>query len=45
MHVPVRRHFSSEWIVFLEVINKIKDKLEDLEILISTKSEDPYTFV
>ena len=38
-------HFSSEWIVFLEVINKIKDKLEDLEILISTKSEDPYTFV
>lgn len=38
-------HFSSEWIVFLEVINRLKDKLQDLEILISTKSEDPYTFV
>lgn len=38
-------HFSSEWIVFIEVINKLKDKLQDIEILISTKSEDPYTFV
>lgn len=38
-------HFSSEWIVFLEVINKLTDKLQDIEILISTKSEDPYTFV
>lgn len=38
-------HFSSEWIVFLEVVNRLKDKLQDLEILISTKSEDPYTFV
>lgn len=38
-------HFSSEWIVFLQVINKLRDKLQDIEILISTKSEDPYTFV
>lgn len=38
-------HFSSEWIVFLQVINKLTDKLQDIEILISTKSEDPYTFV
>lgn len=38
-------HFSSEWIVFLQVMNKLRDKLQDIEILISTKSEDPYTFV
>lgn len=38
-------HFSSEWIVFLQVMNKLTDKLQDIEILISTKSEDPYTFV
>lgn len=38
-------HFSSEWIVFLEVMNKLKDNLKDIEILISSKSEDPYTFV
>ncbi|TGY43335.1 Nif3-like dinuclear metal center hexameric protein [Clostridium sartagoforme] len=37
-------HFHSEWIVFLEVINKIKDKLEDVEILVSENSEDPYTY-
>lgn len=38
-------HFSSEWIVFLEVMNKLKYNLKDIEILISSKSEDPYTFV
>ena len=37
-------HFPSEWIVFLEVINKIKDKLKDVEILVSENSEDPYTY-
>lgn len=37
-------HFPSEWIVFLEVINKIKDKLQDVEILVSENSEDPYTY-
>lgn len=38
-------HFLSEWLVFLEVINKIKDKFEDVEIIISENSKDPYTFV
>lgn len=37
-------HFLSEWIVFLEVINKLKDKLKDVEIIISEHSKDPYTF-
>lgn len=37
-------HFLSEWIVFLEVINKLKDKLKEVEIIISKHSEDPYTF-
>ena len=38
-------HFLSEWIVFLEVINKLKDKLSEVEIIISENSNDPYTFV
>ena len=38
-------HFLSEWIVFLEVINKLKDKLNEVEIFISENSNDPYTFV
>ncbi len=37
-------HFLSEWIVFLEVINKLKDKLNEVEIIISKNSNDPYTF-
>ncbi|WP_066894862.1 Nif3-like dinuclear metal center hexameric protein [Clostridium nigeriense] len=37
-------HFLSEWIVFLEVINKLKDKLQDTEIIVSEYSKDPYTF-
>lgn len=37
-------HFLSEWIVFLEVINKLQDKLEEIEIIISDYSKDPYTF-
>ena len=38
-------HFLSEWIVFLEVINKLKYKLNEVEIFISENSNDPYTFV
>lgn len=38
-------HFSSEWIVFLEVIKKLQNKLSDVEIIISQHSNDPYTFV
>ena len=37
-------HFLSEWIVFLEVINKLKDKLSEVEIIISENSNDPYIF-
>lgn len=38
-------HFLSEWIVFLEVIKKLQDKLKDIEIIVSEHSNDPYTFV
>lgn len=38
-------HFLSEWLVFLEVINKIKDKFGDVEIIVSEKNKDPYTFL
>lgn len=38
-------HFASEWIVFLEVINEIRDKFGETEIILSEKSEDPYTFL
>lgn len=37
-------HFLSEWIVFLEVINKLQDKLKEVEIFVSDYSKDPYTF-
>lgn len=37
-------HFASEWLVYLNVINKIKDIFEDVEILVSEKAEDPYKF-
>ena len=38
-------HFLSEWLVYLEVIKKLNSKLNDIEIIISENSEDPYTFV
>ena len=37
-------HFLSDWIVFLKVINKLEDKLKDVEIIVSEHSKDPYTF-
>lgn len=37
-------HFASEWLVYLNVINKIKDNFKDVEVLISEKTEDPYKF-
>lgn len=37
-------HFLSEWIVFLEVMNKLQEKLKGIEIIVSEHSEDPYTF-
>lgn len=37
-------HFASEWLVYLNVINKIKNNFEDVEIIISKKSKDPYIF-
>ena len=38
-------HFSSEWIVFLEVMKKITTNIEDVEFIKSTKVNDPYTFM
>ncbi|MBQ6820280.1 MAG: Nif3-like dinuclear metal center hexameric protein [Clostridium sp.] len=38
-------HFSSEWIVFLEVIKKLQDKLTDVEIIVSEYSSDPYIVI
>lgn len=37
-------HFASEWLVYLNVINKIKDNFKDVEVFISEKTEDPYKF-
>jgi len=37
-------HFASEWLVYLNVINKIKDIFMDVEIITSKKAEDPYIF-
>lgn len=41
-------HFSSEWPVFIDLSKKIKDEInkqEEIEVIISIKSEDPYTFI
>lgn len=38
-------HFSTEWIVFQEVIKKIKEKFDEIEIIVSSKSKDPYIFL
>jgi dinuclear metal center YbgI/SA1388 family protein len=38
-------HFHSEWIVFQEVINKLKLSFAEVDIIISNKSEDPYIFL
>lgn len=38
-------HFASEQIVFLKVMNNLRDKFENVEFLISKVEEDPYTFI
>lgn len=38
-------HFPSEWIVFQNVVEKIKGKFDGIEIIISNKSKDPYIFL
>ena len=38
-------HFSSEWIVFQKVINKVKVSFAEVDIIISNRSEDPYIFL
>lgn len=38
-------HFPSEWIVFQKVIDKIKGKFDEIEIIVSEKSRDPYIFL
>lgn len=37
-------HFSTEWIVFLEVMKKIEDKFKNIEFIHSKSSKDPYSF-
>ena len=37
-------HFETEWLTYLEVINKIKSSFGEIEILISEKTENPYKF-
>lgn len=38
-------HFASEWIVFIEVMKEIIKDIEEVEFLVSTKVNDPYTFM
>lgn len=38
-------HFASEQMVFLKVMNNLRDKFENVEFLISKVEEDPYTFI
>lgn len=37
-------HFSTEWIIFLNVMKKVKKSFEKLEFINSNISKDPYTF-
>ena len=37
-------HFSTEWIIFLEVMKKIEDKFKNIEFIHSKESKDPYSF-
>lgn len=38
-------HFKTEWIVFLEVMKSIENKLENIEFIHSKVSKDPYEFL
>ena len=38
-------HFASEQIVFFNVMNNIIEKFNDIEFILSTTEEDPYTFI
>lgn len=38
-------HFSTEWLVFLEVMKSIEEKFSDITFVHSKESKDPYTFV
>ncbi|MDS0524036.1 Nif3-like dinuclear metal center hexameric protein [Clostridium sp. SHJSY1] len=38
-------HFSTEWIVFLNVMKKLEDKFENIEFIHSKVSKDPYSFL
>ncbi|MBB6624316.1 Nif3-like dinuclear metal center hexameric protein [Clostridium gasigenes] len=38
-------HFSSEWLVFLKAMEKIKEEFKEIEFITSTKVEDPYKFI
>ena len=38
-------HFDSEWIVFQEVMKEIQENFSEVEVLVSKKSKDPYTFL
>ena len=37
-------HFSSEWLVFLKVMENITDKFSDIEFIASKTMKDPYEF-
>lgn len=37
-------HFSTEWCVFLKVMDKIKYKFNDIDFIVSKESKDPYSF-
>lgn len=38
-------HFSSEWLVFLKTMEKVKEEFKEIEFITSIKVEDPYKFI
>ncbi|MGL5380811.1 Nif3-like dinuclear metal center hexameric protein [Clostridium sp.] len=38
-------HFSSEWLVFLKVMEKVTKEIDNVEFIISKSMKDPYDFV
>ncbi|MDU1855850.1 MAG: Nif3-like dinuclear metal center hexameric protein, partial [Clostridium baratii] len=38
-------HFNTEWLVFLRVLDDIRNKFKDIEFIESKEAKDPYTFI
>lgn len=38
-------HFNTEWLVFLKVLDYIRNEFKDIEFIESKEAKDPYTFI